>query len=424
MIKKIKNYINKSEFTKNALTLVTGTTIAQILPIVISPILTRIYSPEDFGVLALFMSIVIIFGIIANGGYELAIILPEKQADAINIFILGLIISTVFSLFLMLIIIIFHDKILILLNNQDISFWLYIVPFVVFLFGLFNMLNYYNVRIKNYKTIAYAKIFKSIGMVIVQLGLFFTKNGVIALLSGYSLSNIFGNLKLLTNITNDKETLKRINIMDIKQLAKRYIRFPKLSLPATLANKLSTDLINILISSIFSISTLGLYSFAYRILAVPSSFIGISISQVFLQEATDEKKKTGVAIKIFKNVVKKLVIIGLPFFILLFFISEWVFVLVFGEEWRIAGSYAKIITPLIFIRYVVAPVSVSLNVFEKQHITLLWQLGLLVLSLSSLAISFYFKLDFNYFLYIFVAVLFFYYIFFLILIYQVVRAKL
>jgi len=423
MIRLIKKYINKSEFTKNALTLVTGTTIAQILPIAISPILTRIYSPEDFGVLAVFMSIVIIFGTIANGRYELAIILPKEKSDAINIFILGLIISTTFSIFLFIITIIFHNKILLLIGNEALSFWIYIIPFVVFMFGLFNMLNFYNTRIKKYKSIAQAKVLKSIGMVAIQLGLFFTKNGVIALLTGYSMSNIFGNIKLLTNITKDKELLKKINKNDIKHLAKRYIRFPKLTLPATLANKLSSDLINILISTVFSVSTLGFYSLANRILAVPSSFIGASVSQVFLQEATDEKKKTGVAIKTFKNVVIKLTAIALPFFTLIFFISEWLFAFVFGEEWRIAGSYAKIITPLLLIRFVVAPVSVSLSIFEKQHISLLWQIGLFILALGSLAFSFYSDLAFYHFLYIFVFILFIYYFFFLIILYWVVRGK-
>lgn len=420
MINKIKKYISKSEFTKNALTLITGTTVAQLLPIAISPILTRIYSPEDFGVLAIFMSVVIILGTISNGRYELAVILPEKKTDAINIFILGLIISILFSILLLIIVIIFNNKITLLLNNEQIKIWLYLVPFVVFLFGLFNMLNYYNTRIKNYKTIAQAKVLKSVGMVVVQLGLFFTKNGVLALISGYSASNLFGNFKLSTQILKDKETLGQINSQKIKQLAKRYLRFPTLTLPATLANKLSTDLTNILISTVFSISTLGFYSLANRILAVPSSFIGASISQVFMQEATEEKNKTGSAKKTFKKVIIRLVSIGLPFFTLIFFISEWVFALIFGEEWRLAGTYAQIITPLLFVRFVVAPVSVSLSIFEKQHISLFWQLGLFLLAITAIGIAFYYNLDFFNFLYIFVATLFFYYLIFLAILYKIV----
>ena len=86
----------------------TGTTIAQAIPIAISPILTRIYSPEDFGILALFMAIVMIFGSISNGRYELAIMLPKKDQDAINIFALGLIITLSISILLLIIVILFN----------------------------------------------------------------------------------------------------------------------------------------------------------------------------------------------------------------------------------------------------------------------------------------------------------------------------
>jgi O-antigen/teichoic acid export membrane protein len=82
MLNKLKP---KSEFSRNVLTLMTGTTIAQAIPIAISPILTRIYTPEDFGVFALYMSVVSIVSVVATGRYELAIMLPKKDEDAINI---------------------------------------------------------------------------------------------------------------------------------------------------------------------------------------------------------------------------------------------------------------------------------------------------------------------------------------------------
>ena len=90
MLNKLKP---KSDFTRNVLTLMTGTTIAQAIPVAISPLLTRIYAPEDFGVYALFISLATIFGSVANARYELAIMLPKKDEDAINIFALGFIIN-------------------------------------------------------------------------------------------------------------------------------------------------------------------------------------------------------------------------------------------------------------------------------------------------------------------------------------------
>ena len=166
MLNKLKP---KSEFSRNVLTLMTGTTIAQAIPISISPILTRIYTPEDFGIFALFVAISSIFGSIANGRYELAIMLPKKDEDAINIFALGFIITCTISLLLLILVVLFHDYFLILLKNEEIGLWLYFVPIAVFFTGIYNILNYFNNRKKYYKDIANATIIKSIITAVIQL---------------------------------------------------------------------------------------------------------------------------------------------------------------------------------------------------------------------------------------------------------------
>jgi len=415
MINKLKP---KSEFSKNVLTLMTGTTIAQAIPIAISPILTRLYSPEDFGVFALFVAITSIFGSIANGRYELAIMLPRKDEDAINILALGFIINVVLSLFLFLIVIIFHDKIVSLLNNKEISPWLYLVPISVFLMGLFNLLNYFNNRKKFYKDLAKANVYKSIGMAMVQLSLGFLKIGAFGLISGQIFSQIISNTKLFFNIKR-LDLFKSIRKMKIIAIGKRYIDFPKFSMWAILANTLAVQLTNILISSFYNVKTLGFYSLAQRMLGMPSSLIGGSIGQVFFEEATKEKQKTGKAIKSFFSTLKKLVFLAIPSFTLLYFIVENLFAFIFGEEWRIAGKYAQIVIPLFAIRFVVAPLSNINNIFELQKVALLWQLVLLMLSISCLCFSYFFNIEFIKFLNIFVDIIFIHYAILLYILYIV-----
>ena len=420
MLNKLKP---KSEFSRNVLTLMTGTTIAQAIPIAISPILTRIYTPEDFGVFALFIAITSIFGSIANGRYELAIMLPRKDEDAINIFALGFIITTTISFLLLLIVLIFHDNIVNLLNNESIGVWLYFVPIAVFFTGLYNILNYFNNRQKNYKDLAKATIIKSIVTAIIQLSVGFLKVGVSGLISGQIVSQFFANTKLLRNIMKDKLLISKISKVKIIALAKRYKDFPKFSMWAILANTLSTQLINILISAFYSVATLGFYSLVQRLLGMPSSLIGSSIGQVFFQQATKEKQKTGKAIKTFNSTVKKLIIIGLPSFGILFFIVEDLFSFVFGEEWRIAGTYAQIVIPLFFIRFIVATVTVVNSIFEKQKISLVWQLSLLLFSILSIFLSNILGLVFINFLYLFMIVTFLHYIVLFFILKFVVKGK-
>lgn len=383
----------KSEFSRNVLTLMTGTTIAQAIPIAISPILTRIYTPEDFGALALFLAITAIFSSIASGRYELAIMLPKKDEDAINIFALGFIITIVISLVLLFLVILFNDFFTTLLKNDIIGLWLYFVPVAVFFLGLFNILSYFNNRRKNYIDIARATILKSIILAITQLSIGFIKSGASGLITGQILSQMFANLRLIKNTLKDKILINKINKLKIIALAKRYKDFPKFSMWAVLANTLAQHLTNILMSSFYSVATLGFYSLVQRVLGMPSSIIGSSISQVFFRQATIEKQQTGKAVNTFNSTFKKLILIGLPSFGTLFFIVEDLFAFVFGETWRIAGKYAQIVMPLFFIRFVVSTLSTLNTVFEKNKMGLCIQITLLTSMILIFVFVDYYKLE-------------------------------
>jgi O-antigen/teichoic acid export membrane protein len=407
MIQRLKP---NSDFSRNVLTLMTGTTIAQAIPIAISPILTRIYSPADFGLFALFIAITSIFGSIANGRYELAIMLPKKDEDAINIVALGFIITSIMSITLLLFVVIFNDFFTNLLNNEEIALWLYFVPLTVFFTGFWNVLNYFHNRKKMYKEIANATILKSIILTILQLTLGFMKQGAFGLMTGQMASQLFSTTRLFINILKEKSLIEKISKVKIIGLAKRYKNFPKFSMWAVLANTSSTHVTNILISSFFNMATLGFYSLVQRVLAAPSTLIGAAVGQVFFQEATKERHKTGKAVKSFDGTIKKLFFIGVPSFGILFFFVEDIFSIVFGEEWLVAGTYAKTLMPLFFIRFVVATVSHINNVFELQKLALIWQLTLLFLSVGSLVFAKCYLLNFESFLVLFTTVVSLHYV--------------
>ena len=409
-LKLIKSLLPKSSFAKNVITLMTGTTIAQAIPIAITPILTRMYSPEDFGVLALFVAITTIMGSIANGRYELAIMLPTEDDEAINVAALGLLIASCLSLLLFVPAIFLNEYIATALDNQFISFWLYFVPPVVFLLGLYNILNYLNNRKQSYKDMAKASVYKSIAQAAVQLGVGAVKATASGLISGQIASNLAANTKLALNAKRQYQ-LKDINKQEMKRLAKRYIDFPKYSMWATLSNTLSYEMLNVLIGTIYNVATLGFYSLAQRILGLPSSLIGDSIGRVYFQQATMEKNKTGKAINIFQSTTKKLVLLSSVFFIPLYFVLPLVFELAFGEQWRIAGVYSQLILPIFIFRFISAALSNTNNIFEKQGLALIWQVMLLVLSLSVLLVSGYYQFSFETFLKVYSLVISLHYIF-------------
>jgi len=181
---------------------------------------------------------------------------------------------------------------------------------------------------------------------------------------------------------------------------------------------LNLNMVNFLITSIFSITTLGYYALTQRIIGIPSKVIGNSFSQVYYQKATEEYNKIGNTKRAFKNTLKKLIIIALPIFFVLYFIAEPIFGFVYGEEWVIAGTYAKILVPLAFARFVSSSLSVTVAVFQKQQFSLLINILLLTSTLSIFILCEHFNILFETTLNIYTIILSIEYLLFLTLYYK------
>ena len=388
MINKLKS---KSEFSRNVLTLMTGTTIAQAIPIAISPILTRIYTPEDFGVFALFIAIASIFGSIVNGRYELAIMLPKKDEDAINIFALGFIITITLSIFLLSLVVIFHNYFITILNNKEIGNWLYFMPIAVLFMGLFNLLNYFNNRKKYYKDIANAIIIKSIILATVQLSMGLLKQGLAGLISGQILSQIFANMRLFKNIIQDKRLISKISKVKIIALAKKYKKFPIYNTQHALINIVFSRMPIFILSKFFDASTIGFYSLSIRIVQTPITIIGNAFANVLYQKIVHKRNNGQKYINQIFKFLKTQIMLAVLLFIVIFILSNYIGI-IFGESWSEVGLYIKLLMPWLFMVFIVSPLAFSINMTNNQEkgLYLEWIYGGIKLA-SLLVGALYFK---------------------------------
>src|SRR5690606_33346643 len=132
-----------------------------------------------------------------------------------------------------------------------------------------------------------------------------------------------------------------------------------------------------LLTAFFSSSIAGFYMLTQRVMGAPTTLIAGAIGDVFRQEASQAYIHTGNCRAIYISTVKKLLILSVVPSILFFFIAPDLFALVFGENWREAGVFAQILTPVFFLRFVTSPLSAMFMIAEKQKLDLLWQIGLL-----------------------------------------------
>lgn len=366
------NKLKKDGFLTNVITLMTGTVIAQAIPIAISPLLTRIYSPEDFGTLALFISISSIIAVIITARYELAIMLPKDDEEALNLMGLSFLITLIMSMLLTMIVILYGYEIALLLGDKEFYVWLYFIPFYTFLTGIFQIFSYWSNRKIKYKRLSKNKVTRSLTTVGTNLSVGLIYAGPLGLILGNIISQFIATIHLIyTSIKNDKVNLKTISFTEIKRLASQYIRFPKYSIWSALLNTGSLQLPVFFLSFYFPGSIVGYYSLSQRILNMPMTLLGSAVAQVFYQSATSLSSKDKILLKsVTLKLYKNMLLIGVVPTALIFAFGDYIFGFVFGEEWTIAGDYARIISPWILLVFISSPLALLYTVLNKEKVLL------------------------------------------------------
>ena len=373
MIRRLKP---KSKFAQHVLMLMTGTTLAQAIPIAVSPILTRIYTPEDFGVLALFTAISSVLGILATGRYEIAVILPKENEDAANIVVLAALIALGISLLTSIAIYIFEDIIIGALGNEHLRGWLYVVPVSIFLSGIYQSMIFWNNRFKQFGMVASSFVSQGGCTAGSQLGL-----GLWSSLAGGALilGNLMGQIAgalilLLRSWTVFAQQIPRISMDRIIANAGEYKNFPLFSTWGALFNTAGTQMPVLIISKFYGLATSGLFSLTFRVLSMPISLVSGAVYNVLLQRVTqihneEPEKLLGFIIK----AGMLLGVLSLPIIFVMFFWGETLFVLVFGDNWAEAGQMASILSVAVAMRFTVSPLSSVLALNHNVKKGVAWQ---------------------------------------------------
>lgn len=379
----------KSAFTKNVLTLITGTGLAQAVPILISPILTRLYSPEDFGVFALFMAVAAIGSVIVTGRYELAIMLPKEHSEAINIVALAIVLSFLTSSMMLLVIYFFSNEISYAFGLSSVASWLYLVPVATALSGLYQALYYWVNRKKEYRRMATSRVVQSGGISTAQMAAGFGGVGMLGLIGGQILGQVLSTLFLSKLIfCADQSELKKINMREIGSQAKKHNSFPKYLILGQLANVASAQMPLLLLATFFGPGIAGFYALSQRTVRAPMQLIASAIGDVFRQEAATCYNRLGNCKAIFLNTLIKLAIFALLSVLPIMFGGPWLFAIVFGEEWREAGEIASIMSVMIFFQTISSPLSHTVFLAGMQAVDLIWQILRFFLSIASFYIGY------------------------------------
>lgn len=391
-LKVLKSDYLRSEFFRNALTLVSGTTIAQFIAILVTPILSRIYSTEDFGELSLFMSITGILSVVSTMRYEMAVMLPEKEDDAVNVMALSFLITTAWSVLSLFALFLFGDLISGFFGDTKSGGYIYLVPLVVLMLGFIQVLNFWSLRIKTFNNNAYSRIGNATVNNGLALGLGVFVKGSFGLLIGYFFAQVTSLFVLSRSLfKNRRKLIEQVSWAKMKKNAYRYRNFPKINASHALVGSFQENGIIFFMKNFFGTSVLGSYSFAYRLLSVPGSLISSAISQVLMEKAT-KSMNNGESIKpMVMRIYKIVFLLGAPLFLILFLFAPDIFAFIFSEKFREAGVIAQILTPWMFLNFIANSASGIPIIYNRLGIPFLFTCIDILLKVLSLFIGWYFK---------------------------------
>ena len=359
-----------SNFLSQVLVLLKGNTVAQIIPIIITPIITRLYSIESIGALAVFVSMSSIIAALSPAGLEQAVVLANSHRRANRVVLIAGISVVIFSLISWLLITFFKtvapsNRLLVELDK-----FVWLIPVASALMASTNILNQYHLRHSALKNISNGIILKFTSLGIIQVGL-----GLLTKIeSGLVWGRISSNMAQFLFVSRSLK-IKNFRSSRFEMIAtlKRYKKFPIFTVWGTFANISAIYIVSVLIANFYSIREAGEFALMQRVLVIPIFFIGQAFGQIYYKHIIAERYKTGSGLKSYRNAIVLLSISGMMIFIPLYFFGIDFIDMFLGGKVEDISIYVKILAPMFLIRYIANPLSMTLNAFERQELNMVWQ---------------------------------------------------
>jgi len=365
---RMQKLVKRYPTLRHVMVLLTGTAISQVVVMAVSTITARLFTPEAFGQFAVFGSLTAIATTIASMRLDMTIMLPEDDDEARRIARVAtysnLAVAGLFTLAALLL----RDLVIAQYGDPELASWLVMGGFTVFFVAQATMMQFWFNRKTDYRTISLNRVQQSIGSAGGQLGF-----GLLGLrtLPGLIFGTLIGQAFAFVNLRLRAKSLFRPlpeGTTSGMELVRRYKKMPLLNMPTALVDSLRTNGITLLIGTV-ALGAVGQFNLAWRILQVPIGLINSAISQVFFQKLA--RVRPGEMLPLVRATILRSLLITLVPFGLIYLVSPWMFTLVFGPQWDMAGEFARALTPWLAMQLVTSPISTVFVVTDNQQ----WMLG-------------------------------------------------
>lgn len=369
-----------ADFYRSAGLVAGGTVIAQAIALLSSPLLTRLYRPEDFGAVAVYGSLLGMLVVVASMRYEVAIPLPRSSGMGFQLLVLSLAATVVLAGLTGVIVAMWGEAVTRGLGAPQLAPYMWLLPLGLFGGGTYKALSYWAIRTNDYDAIARTKVGQSFGQAAVQIGLGLYAAGPFGLIVGQVTGQTLG-VGSLARLAwrGSRKAFSSVTTRRLHAAARRYRRFPLISAPAAVVNAGGLLLPPVLVAVFYGPVVAGLFALVKRITDVPTRMVGTAAAQAFLGHASGLANDPVRLRRLSRDVVLSLMALGLLPFVLLVLTAPPLFELIFGAAWREAGVFAQWLALPLLLQFATAPCAQLFNVVGRQDLHLKWNVVRLML---------------------------------------------
>lgn len=385
--------IGQSAFARDVLHLMSGTAVAQAIPILLTPLLSRCFSPADFGLYALFTSICSILVVLGTLRLEYALMLPADEQGARKIVLTVFLFVSLLCAALFFVLLAEGKTLTAMFNLESLQDVLFLIPCYVFLVSLANVLRYYRNRRRQFVLIRNVTIGES--------AVRGTSNLLIGFLwkfpAGLVVSQVVAScFSLIVLMNREWRPLARAAAgfrgKDLLFVFKRYKKHYLLLMPGGMLNLYSVQVPLYFIAYYYSAELVGQYSIGLRVVGLPMLFLSSAVVESFRQRAMEVYQQTGNLRPFFLRYLKKMCLLSFAPFLLLLAGAPYLFRFYLGEKWLMAGVFVQILTVKYFFAFIFDGLSSVVNqVTETFQYEIYWQISFLLLSVGMLALGHFWK---------------------------------
>jgi O-antigen/teichoic acid export membrane protein len=378
------NSVFKGSFVRNVLTLFSGSAAAQLIGLAFLPVLTRLFTPEEFGIFYLFITTASIISLIITGGYEKSFVIPVSDNEARQLLVFALFLSTtsvIFLFFITALLSIWSDSIF---NTPHSRLLIWLIPVFSFLSGMVRIFQNWSIRNKKFNQVSASNIIRNGSLSAFQTGIGLLKSGSPGLILGSCFGQIFPLGYLIYKNRNALGKITGDSVKGSLKTGKEYKDFPAYKMPSDLINEISVQSPVYVLSSLFSNAITGLYSLPHKILNQPSRFIGQAAGEVYYRQASELNSQGKDISELTFSLFKVLFLTGVIPFTAISFWGKEIFSFVFGADWEFSGRIAAWLSPWLLFVFAGSPVSYIFLIRQKLKLSFRLNLVLLVMRITAL----------------------------------------